>query len=332
MAGRASPPPPVRCLPGARIVNSLVSAGCVIEGTVENSVLSPGVRVGPRAVVRGSVLWDDVVVEADAQVSAAIADKRVVFAHGCQVGVGESVPSEEKPASLSGGATVLAMNVRVPAGARVGKNCLVHFEATERRHRDAGALGQERVARGRRQAGAAVKVTFLAREFPPHVYGGAGVHLKNLARELARSVDVEVRCIGDQDVTEGRLRVRGYQAWPRMWEGEDKLFNSTLGTLLGQPVAGPRSHRCRRGPLAHLVWRLFRLHGQGALPPPLCGDRAQPGAVAALEGGTTRPLVSPDLVGREGGAGERGSGRGGLDRRAAGDPGTVQREPADGWW
>ncbi|MGB8296951.1 MAG: glycogen synthase, partial [Polyangia bacterium] len=46
-----------------------------------------------------------------------------------------------------------------------------------------------------------MKVTFLAREFPPHVYGGAGVHLKNLARELANSMDVEVRCIGDQDMT-----------------------------------------------------------------------------------------------------------------------------------
>jgi glucose-1-phosphate adenylyltransferase len=131
MAGRTSPPPPARCLPGARIVNSLVSAGCVIEGTVENSVLSPGVRVGPRAVVKGSVLWDDVVVEADAQVSAAIADKRVVFSRGCQVGVGGSVASEEKPASLCCGATVLAMNVRVPAGARVGQNCLIHVEATD---------------------------------------------------------------------------------------------------------------------------------------------------------------------------------------------------------
>jgi glucose-1-phosphate adenylyltransferase len=130
MAGRASPPPPARCLPGARIVNSLVSAGCVIEGTVENSVLSPGVRVGPRAVVQGSVLWNDVVVEADAHVCAAIADKRVVFAAGCQVGVGESVASEERPTSLSCGASVLAMNVRLPAGARVGKNCLIHVEAT----------------------------------------------------------------------------------------------------------------------------------------------------------------------------------------------------------
>jgi alpha-maltose-1-phosphate synthase len=76
-----------------------------------------------------------------------------------------------------------------------------------------------------------MKVTFLAREFPPHVYGGAGVHLKNLAAELARSIEVEVRCIGDQDVSDGKMRVLGYQAWSRMWEGENKLFNSALGTF-----------------------------------------------------------------------------------------------------
>jgi len=49
---------------------------------------------------------------------------------GCQVGVGESVASEERPTSLSCGASVLAMNVRLPAGARVGKNCLIHVDAT----------------------------------------------------------------------------------------------------------------------------------------------------------------------------------------------------------
>jgi glycogen synthase len=76
-----------------------------------------------------------------------------------------------------------------------------------------------------------VKVAFVAREFPPNVYGGAGVHLKNLARELARTMDVEVRCFGEQDSNDGRLRVLGYRAWPRMWEGEDKLFNSPLGTF-----------------------------------------------------------------------------------------------------
>ncbi len=76
-----------------------------------------------------------------------------------------------------------------------------------------------------------MKVTLFTREYPPHVYGGAGVHVKNLTRALSRVMDVEVRCIGNQDVKEGRLRARGYQAWPRMWEGQDKLFNSVLGTF-----------------------------------------------------------------------------------------------------
>jgi starch synthase len=78
-----------------------------------------------------------------------------------------------------------------------------------------------------------VKVCFFTREYPPHVYGGAGVHINNISRELALLMDVEVRCFGEQDSSDPRLRVRGYQAWPRMWEGEgeDKKFNSTLGTF-----------------------------------------------------------------------------------------------------
>jgi alpha-maltose-1-phosphate synthase len=56
-----------------------------------------------------------------------------------------------------------------------------------------------------------MKVLLLTNEYPPHVYGGAGVHVEFLSRELARSIDVEVRCFGEQDLDEGRLRVRGYE-------------------------------------------------------------------------------------------------------------------------
>jgi glycogen synthase len=55
-----------------------------------------------------------------------------------------------------------------------------------------------------------VKALLLTNEYPPHVYGGAGVHVDYLSRELARLIEVEVRCFGDQDVDAGRLRVRGY--------------------------------------------------------------------------------------------------------------------------
>jgi glycogen synthase len=81
------------------------------------------------------------------------------------------------------------------------------------------------------QSRGALKVCFVTREYPPHVYGGAGVHIKNLARELAQVMDVEVRCFGEQDSAEGRLRVKGYRGWDRMAEGAEAKFNSTLGTF-----------------------------------------------------------------------------------------------------
>jgi len=55
-----------------------------------------------------------------------------------------------------------------------------------------------------------MKALLLTNEYPPHVYGGAGVHVEFLSRELARFMDVDVRCFGDQQIQDGRLRVRGY--------------------------------------------------------------------------------------------------------------------------
>jgi glycogen synthase len=55
-----------------------------------------------------------------------------------------------------------------------------------------------------------VKALLLTNEYPPYTYGGAGVHVEFLSRELAQLIDIEVRCFGDQHVDHGRLRVRGY--------------------------------------------------------------------------------------------------------------------------
>jgi glycogen synthase len=57
-----------------------------------------------------------------------------------------------------------------------------------------------------------VKALLLTNEYPPHVYGGAGVHVEYLARELARFMAVEVRCFGGQTSSEGDLTVRGFRA------------------------------------------------------------------------------------------------------------------------
>jgi len=55
-----------------------------------------------------------------------------------------------------------------------------------------------------------VKVLFLTNEYPPNIYGGAGVHVGYLSRELAKTMPVEVRCFGNQRIEEGNLRVIGF--------------------------------------------------------------------------------------------------------------------------
>lgn len=58
-----------------------------------------------------------------------------------------------------------------------------------------------------------MRIAILTNEYPPHIYGGAGVHVEYLTRELARVEDgnhtLDILCFGDQDSHEGNVRVRG---------------------------------------------------------------------------------------------------------------------------
>jgi glycogen synthase len=56
-----------------------------------------------------------------------------------------------------------------------------------------------------------VKALFLTNEYPPHVYGGAGVHVDYLSRELAKLMPIEVRCFGDQRFEKDNLSVIGFE-------------------------------------------------------------------------------------------------------------------------
>src|SRR6266496_1774813 len=56
-----------------------------------------------------------------------------------------------------------------------------------------------------------LKVLLLTNEYPPHIYGGAGVHVGYLSHELAKSMPVEVRCFGDQRVEKANLKVTGFE-------------------------------------------------------------------------------------------------------------------------
>ncbi len=73
-----------------------------------------------------------------------------------------------------------------------------------------------------------MRVGLFTREFPPQVYGGAGVHVDYLSRELAREIEVEVHCWGPQQCDDGNLHVRGAEPWPEISNGTDGKFKGAL--------------------------------------------------------------------------------------------------------
>ena len=76
-----------------------------------------------------------------------------------------------------------------------------------------------------------MKTLFYTREFPPYVYGGAGVHVEYLAEELSKLMDVEVRCFGDQDSKEGSLSVKGFPYEDETFKNADDKLKAVFQTL-----------------------------------------------------------------------------------------------------
>jgi glucose-1-phosphate adenylyltransferase len=120
---------PVHVHSGATVRNSLVTNGSVIAAgaTVDQSVLSPGVFVGPNAIVRESIILTDTYIEAGAVVERCIMDKYVVVGHNARVG------SISEMGDL--GITCVGKDTHIPAGYTVGHSCILgtdlrleHFE------------------------------------------------------------------------------------------------------------------------------------------------------------------------------------------------------------
>jgi alpha-maltose-1-phosphate synthase len=68
-----------------------------------------------------------------------------------------------------------------------------------------------------------MKALILSKEYPPNVYGGAGMHVAELTRELRSRIAVEVRAFGDQDEAAEGWRVRGYPRPADLPAGDEKL-------------------------------------------------------------------------------------------------------------
>jgi glucose-1-phosphate adenylyltransferase len=122
---RSEERPPIHIQSSANVIDSMITDGSVISAgaTIERSILSPGVYVGPGAVVRESIIMTDTYIDAGAVVERCITDKYVKIGNNAVVGEIQEVGDL--------GLTMIGKNTRIPAGFRVGRNCVLGTDLSE---------------------------------------------------------------------------------------------------------------------------------------------------------------------------------------------------------
>jgi glycogen synthase len=76
-----------------------------------------------------------------------------------------------------------------------------------------------------------MKVLFYTREFPPYVYGGAGVVVEYLAAELAQLMEIDIKCFGDQDETSKNISIKGFPYNNPIFEHSDNKLKAVFNSL-----------------------------------------------------------------------------------------------------
>ena len=190
-----------------------------------------------------------------------------------------------------------------PPGAQIG----VDPEADRERF-TVSAGGDRRHPQGR--DGGGVRAALLTREYPPDVYGGAGVHVEYLARELRKLIDVDVHAWGAD--REGAI---GHEAWDALAGPAPELAALRAMSIDLTMAAGTARRRRRAQP--HLVREPRRPPGQARPRRPARRHRALARAAAPVEGRAARRRLRAVVVLRA----HRGRG-GRRDRRRLGRHGA----------
>ncbi|MDD2216129.1 MAG: glucose-1-phosphate adenylyltransferase [Eubacteriales bacterium] len=123
---RSSNLPPQFIGEHAQLINSSIADGCFINGTVENSILFPGVQIEKGAVISNSILMPGVVVDENAVVEYAIIANKGKVGQGVHIGYWKlpEIGGKHRNITVIGQEVLVAAGAVVPAGAIVGENVI----------------------------------------------------------------------------------------------------------------------------------------------------------------------------------------------------------------
>ncbi|MEW5759738.1 MAG: sugar phosphate nucleotidyltransferase [Candidatus Thermoplasmatota archaeon] len=118
--------PPALIKKDAVVKNSLISPGCIIEGKVYNSVLSPNVYVMEKATISNSIVMHGSSIGNCAKISKGIIDKNVKVGSNVSIGFGEEVENKKFPTHIYDGLVLIGKNVCISKNVEIGKNTIVY--------------------------------------------------------------------------------------------------------------------------------------------------------------------------------------------------------------
>lgn len=110
---------PTQYTVSANVASSAISNGCIIDGTVHNSILSPKVIVGKNAVVKNCILMHDCIIEDGAQLYGVISDRDACFGSGSIIGVNSDTLAVKEQLVLIGKGAQIGNGVVISGGAQV---------------------------------------------------------------------------------------------------------------------------------------------------------------------------------------------------------------------
>ncbi len=121
--------PPAKFGENCKVRQSIICEGAVIEGTVEKSVISPGVIIEKDAVVRDSIVFKNSMIRQGAKINLSIIDEETEIGAHARIGSGiDFSPNIDYPAILRSGITIIGRSSIIPEASKVGRNCLISLK------------------------------------------------------------------------------------------------------------------------------------------------------------------------------------------------------------
>jgi len=128
---RSEEKPPVKFGAKSSSTKSLISNGAIVNGRVEDSVISPGVYIEEGAFVKNSVILNDCTIRKNAMVNKTIMDKNVEIKENVQIGSGSDFTiNSNAENTLENGLNLIAKDITIEKNIRIHRNCRINKNIT----------------------------------------------------------------------------------------------------------------------------------------------------------------------------------------------------------